>query len=640
MTVNYDITDPVVTSLGLAYESNTATAAVPADMRWDCSIGGLPFLLANSDQFPYRRETGEFRRQRIDNERDPGEQSLDSGYWLRSQSSWHYGSGLTTAEPLESAGDETRFRYARSGGVDPWTPGELSLLNDTAQVYASAGSSQYLLGVDTGVLHADATTVSYHPTSGASATVTWGGSASAITSMTSDGTNYYVANAVGIYKGTLPSGSGSKVYDTGDVTLVRWVKSRLMATVGKAVYELTASGPTLPSALDSGTTRPSGWTWTDMAEGPTSIYLSGYAGDTSTIERITVSISSGVVTLEPPTVVADMPRGEQVLSLYAYVGSYLIVGTNKGCRVAAINGDGSLALGPLLFEISDGCKDAVALGSYAYVTVGSKGDAGDRVQRSGLWRINLGQNLDNNALRFATAADLVAPAGTSGQATQVTTAGGKLWFTVNGAGIYRQQDTFVTEGWLESGRIRLGTMEPKAWRDMRLIMSTQTAGSATGYASVTGVNAPSNWDAVITVTNLAPDQYGSLNYPAPLAQSTLFAAVKLKADSSASSPVLLGYQLRAIPAPKRTELVQVPILLYDYETDRTNVRYGSKGGAWARYQLLKQLENTAGTVTWLDYTTGERAEAYVERVVLVRATPPSRSFTGAGGVCQVLLRLV
>lgn len=634
-----DITDEVVEGLGTAYGTSSGSLNVPAALRWDCSIGGLPFLFGMSDQYPMRRETGEFRRQRIDSERDPGEQSLDSGFWLRSQASWHYGSGITTAEPLESNSEETRFRYARSGGVDPWTPGQLSLLHDTEKKYTSTGSSQFLLGVDTGVLHADGTTVSYH-TASTSATVTWGGSASAVTSMTSDGTNYYVANAVGIYKGTLPTGTGSKVWDTGDVTLVRFLKSRLMATVGKGVYELTGSGPTLPTALDAGATRPSGWTWTDMAEGPAGIYLSGYAGDQSTIEVIRVAVSSGTVTLDPPVQVADMPRGERVLSLYAYVGSYLIIGTSKGVRVALLRDDGSLTLGPLIVESADGCKDAVAAGSYVYVTMGSKGDAGDRVNRAGLWRVNLGTNLDGNPLKFASAADLVAPAGTTGACEQVTTVGGVLWFTVTGAGIYREASTFVSEGWLESGRVRVGTVEPKSWRDMRLLMSSENVGTVTGCANVSGTTAPSTWEQVIQVSSTNPDQYGSLNSAAPGVQQSLFAAFRLKATDTSVSPVMIGYQLRAIPAPKRSELLQATVMCMDFETDRTGVRYGSIGGSWDRFQALKQLEATAGTVQWLDYTTGERAEAYVERVVMIRTTPPSRQHKNGGGLVQVLLRLV
>ena len=95
--VNIEITDPVVNDLTFGSpQGSSGTINAPTNMNWDCSIGDLTFLYGISDQYPFLRQTAEFRRQRIDTERNPGEQSLDSGYWLRSQQSWHYGSGLNS----------------------------------------------------------------------------------------------------------------------------------------------------------------------------------------------------------------------------------------------------------------------------------------------------------------------------------------------------------------------------------------------------------------------------------------------------------------------------------------------------------------------------------------------------------------
>lgn len=637
-----EISDPVVTDLGFNItEGSNSSGIVPDAIRWDCSIGGNTFLFAMNDQDRMQRETSEFRRQRIDNERNPGEQSLDSGYWIRSQSSWHYGMGITSAEPLEVNEDEARFRYATGGGVNVWTPGQVSLLNDTAQVFSASATSQLMLGVDTGVLHAAGSTLTYVPLSGSASAVTWGGSG-AITSLTSDGSNYYVADATGIYKGTLPTGTGSKIWDTGAATIVRWVKSRLMATVGTAVYELTGTGPTLPTPLDPGTARPSGWTWTDIAEGPSAVYLSGYVGDTSTIEKVSVTATTSTVTLDVPVVVADMPRSETVQSLYSYVGAYLIVGTSKGCRVASIQSDGSLALGPLVVESSDGCRDAVAVDNFVYVTVGSKGLVGDRSTRGGLYRINLGQNLNQSPLLFAYAADLVAPAAAgSGAAHQVTIAGGSLFFTVTGYGVVRQQSTFVSEGWLETGRIRLGTVESKAWRDVRLLGDPGMSGSVEALASTSDSVALSAFSPVITVTGTSPDLVGRLTTAAPSPASSMWVAFKLSPSNDRTvSSRFNGYQLRAVPAPRRTELISVPVLNFDFEVDRMGARYGAKGNAWSRFQSLKQLEASAAAVSWIDFTTGEQAEAVIERVSFRRTTPPTRSLSGNGGIVTVLLRLV
>jgi hypothetical protein len=638
--VDFDVTTQVVDDLSYGSTvSGVGQVDAPESTNWDCAIGDLTFLFAMSDQYPFRRETAEFRRQRIDTERNPGEQSLDSGYWIRSQSSWHYGSGLTSAEPLEVNNDEAQFRYKEGGGVNPWTPGQLSLLNDTASVLSSAGSGQLLLGVDTGVLHADGAVLKYIALDGTVSAVTWGGSGS-IKSMTTDGENYYVADTTGIYKGALPTGSGSLIWNTGANPVIRWVKSRLMATVGAAVYELTGTGPSLPTPLDPGTARPSGWTWTDIAEGPAAIYVSGYVGDTSTIERIGVSATTSAVTLDVPVVVADMPRGETVLSTYSYVGSFLIVGTTLGARVALINSDGSLTLGPLVVDAA-AVDDAVAIENYVYVTVRDQGNAGDRAYRAGLYRIDLGQVLNQSPLDFAHAADLVAPAGTTGDAVQVTSAGGYLYFAVDTQGVFKQQDTFVSEGWLESGRIRLGTVENKGWRDLRLLTKSGETGTVTGYADTSETGSPSTWTTVITADGDRTDTSGKLTAAAPAPQSNLYVAFSLtSADSNTSSPVFIGYQVRAVPAPERTRLLQVPIMLFDFITDRKGLRVGKRGFAWDTLQKLQDLEQSTAVVQWRDYTTGEAATAYVERVSFVRTSPPTNRASGVGGIGQVLLRLV
>lgn len=640
---SFDITDDVVFDLTGRGASSPTQSTVSSNVAWDCSIGGLPFLFAVSDQYPMRRETADFRRQRVDSQRDVGEQSLDSGYWIRSQSSWHYGAGLTSAEPLEVNDTEARFRFATSGGVDPWTPGELRLLKDTESMITDTGAGPVLIGVDTGVLYGQGTDVTYMPSTGSSAAVTWGGS-NTITSLTSTGSQYLAADNAGIYKGTLPSSAGSKIYNLSSAGLVRWVKQRLMVATGAALHEVTDLSPAsppaaLPAALY---THPNAsWTWTDFAEGPGSIYASGYAGDTSTIFSIGVTASTTAVELEQPVVVAELPRGELVLSTYSYIGSFLIVGTSKGVRVAAIQSDGSLSMGPLIVEFAGGSRDAVAVDRYVYVTGAAATPAGNRVNRAGLFRIDLGQPLESGQLRYAYAADLVAPAGTAGTATQVTLAGGKVWFAVDGAGLFREKSTYVAEGWLESGRIRLGTLEPKAWRDIRLMVKPGSSGTAEAYASTRDTNAPATWNRIIGVDGVNYDLYGSLNAVSSTPESEIFVALRLVSNPACSCPArTVGYQVRAVPAPKRSRLVQAVVMLFDFETDRKGLRHGQFGGAFLRLKALEDLESSAGTVLWRDFTTGEVAEAYIERVSLQRTTPPTRANTNAGGVAQVVLRLI
>jgi len=642
-----DYTEEVVEELGVSLTASEGAGSFgPDSIKWDCTIGNLNFLFGNNEQYPMVRQTAQFRRERIDTERNPGEQSLENGLWIRSQASWHYGAGLSSAEPLEVNSEEAAFRFYQSGGVDPWTPGQVQLLNRTASVFAqSAASGQQLLGVSTGVILAYDGVMRYITNAGASSAISWGGS-DTIYSITDTGEHYFATDNVGIWKGDLPSGAGSKIYNKhyGTVTysLARWVKSRLMYAENQSLWEITDISPTSATLPTIFYTNPDGdWRWTDFADGPNAIYASGYNGDRSQIYRIGVTSDDTGVTLAVPTVVVDMPRGENVISMYSYVGSFIIVGTTAGCRVARVESDGTLTLGPLVFSGKQ-VRDAVGYGEFIYVTYEDGVDRGSRTYGAGVRRINLGQILNRDPLQFAWANDLTAPSNFDGKAANVTVSGGKLWVAVDGAGVIKQQDTYVSSGWIETGRIRLGTMEKKAWRDLRMICPDDLTGSVIGKASVFGTTAPSTWETVLTLQAGTTDGYGKLNAAAPGTATDLYLAFNLLSNGdNTSSSELTGYQVRAVPAPQKTELLQVPLMMFDFEVDKQGARYGKFGNAYAKLVALKQMEQAGATVGFTDHSTGEVKEVYVEEVKYFRINQPSLGKRGgSGGICYVTLRTV
>jgi hypothetical protein len=103
---------------------------------YDVAIAGLPFFLMNSDDSPYRRVTAQYRKQQIDQSREPGEQTL-TGWWLRSQSSFHYGQGIKFFEPIQD--ESLRFQYTESKGVDVWTKGQATLLKQSDSQHVTTG---------------------------------------------------------------------------------------------------------------------------------------------------------------------------------------------------------------------------------------------------------------------------------------------------------------------------------------------------------------------------------------------------------------------------------------------------------------------------------------------------------------------
>ena len=104
---------------------------------YDVAFGGIPFFLAPTDTNPYQRETAPYRKDQFDSSKEPGEQSL-TGWWLRSQSSFHNGAGINFYDP--SSGESTGYRFNDSRGVDVWTKGQVTLLKDISSAHITTGS--------------------------------------------------------------------------------------------------------------------------------------------------------------------------------------------------------------------------------------------------------------------------------------------------------------------------------------------------------------------------------------------------------------------------------------------------------------------------------------------------------------------
>jgi hypothetical protein len=142
VTVIKDITEDF--AYDLAISPDVSTNYQLSDISFDVAINNMPFFIAATDEQPYRRESAPSKREQIDQTTEPGEQSF-TGWWFRSQSSFHLGAGAKFFEPVQ---DETlRFRYQDSEGVDVWTRGEISLLKDVDTSHVTTSSSLKLRSI-------------------------------------------------------------------------------------------------------------------------------------------------------------------------------------------------------------------------------------------------------------------------------------------------------------------------------------------------------------------------------------------------------------------------------------------------------------------------------------------------------------
>jgi hypothetical protein len=645
---------------------------------FDVAISGLPFIMAITDNTPYKRQTAEFRAQRVDQMRDPGEHTLaGSGYWTRSQSSWHYGEGIQFTEPMEGNDNEVRFRFRDSYGIDPWTPGQINLLKKSTLVQAFAGECKIDTGADTsGVAFLIATdmaprttqtTAMYKITSSGTSTAFVNFSAfnnETILATTSDGTYMYVATTAGIYDVKLSDGTTHKSYNYGALTAehatLKYVKNRIIGA-GKftngayAAYELLFPSkgtgasveikPTMTAAdgtlINGSTGMPTLWTWAAITEGSNAIYFGGYAGDHSAIYKLSVDNTGALGTI---ITAAVLPRGEKVLSLYTYLGTYLMVGTSKGARIANLDQNGDMVYGPLVFHNENGVYDFEGRDSYIWA-----GNTNQVNSNSGTMRMNLGQPITLIGYAqpistgvYARATDAFADGVTGAvKAVRIISDKNQVAFAISGSGVWLQSATdLVDTGQIRGGRIRYDTMENKAWKRIRIRTTDDTANGdievykvgPTTDTIITTLYEGNSTTADIDLANAYPDASPDASFKLVLNRNS---------TDATTGPVVVGIAVKALPTPTRARLLQIPLFCYDKETDKTGNIIGYEGYAKERLLALETVEAMGETVILQDFNAGgDPFEVIIDQITFTRSTPSNRNYTGFGGIIQVIARTV
>ena len=634
-----------------------ATYYDPTTYKYDVAVAGMPFIYAITDNTPYRRQTAEFRTQRVDQLRDPGEQSLSgSGYWIRSQSSFHLGEGSPYQEPITGSLDEARFRFASSVGINPWTPGEMSLLKKTTLQEASTGDSRVFSTVIAGVeylilvKYSSAETIrvlKIQVSDGAETTIVDNTALTEnIIAVGMGGNDLMMVTPTKVWRYSFDAASPALhedyAIDTADAetATIAYVKNRFILAfhdVNKDnfVYELnrnTSSSIDLSTltAVNGSSTLPLGYTFRAIAESGAAIYIGGFSGEQGNVYKITVADDG---TLNTMTSVITLPGGEQITGLFGYLGTYVILGTSRGLRIAIANEVGDLSYGPLVFETSLGVFKMSAYSKFIYAGVDS-GVGGN----SGVYRVDLSQPLNGGGYAYAT--DVYADTATGKVEGVANLSDGRVAFCVHGDGLYIEHATELLElGELTTGIIRYETLENKAWKRLKIRTESALNGDIDIFRVENGV-----------ATSFRTVEQGSdTDYDYDL--SSVFNDVNVEAqfkfrlnrnDTTASTgAVMSGYSVKALPTPTRARLIQFPLFCFDSERDRLKNIMGFQGYALGRLQALEQMEAQGETVIIQDFTAnGEPIEAVIEQVTFTRTTPPNGNFTGWGGIIQITARTV
>ena len=639
--------------------SNPAGATyTPSGYAYDIAIAGQPFFLAASDDNPYRRVTAQYRKQQIDQSREPGEQTL-TGWWLRSQSSFHYGQGIKFFEPIQD--ESLRFQYTESKGVDVWTKGQATLLKSCNTTHLTTGGIQsndrpwqFMRSIKwnstDGILLSDEYDVDKIAADG---TVTHfidynSGTDYPVYSICDDGVYaYWVTNVLAtgtprlrVYKKLLTADSTvsptlmiSANTITVENAVIEYTKERLIMCVNDKVYEFASSATTLPSPVY--THNDPDHVFTSITSSGSAIYISGYSGIQSNIYKFTLTTAGAMPTLTSAITAAEMPVGEKVFKISYYL-DYMAIGTSQGIRIAQLSStDGSIAYGPLTVETDQPCYDFAFRDRYIWAATGVDGQAG-------VIRLDLGQA--TGTLVFAYAFDLYDPDDTLGHYTTACSFIGdtnRLAFCNAGNGVdgkvyIESASTLMEEGYLQTGFVRYNTLENKIFKLL------QARFDATNGALEINSVASTNVETRIGIFAQG-DEIPEVNVSYPVGPQEYLGFKFIFSRSSTDStkgPLFTGYQVKALPAIPRQRLIQYPLFCFDHESDKFGNEVGYEGSAYNRLTSLEAVENAGDTIQVQDFRTGESYIGLIEEMDFNNKTPEDKRFSGYGGYLIVTIRTV
>ena len=711
-------------------------------VAYDIAINGLPFFLAASDDSPYRRVTAQYRKQQYDQTREAGEQSL-TGWWFRSQSSFHLGQGIKYFEPAQD--ESLRFQYTESKGVDVWTKGQATLILDVDATHHTTGTlnanlrpQQHLrsiewkqlkntgattyntflgclmldgydidkiyptitatvsnkaltsnvatlttsaahglaVGMEIVVTGVDATfngtyTIASVPTT---TTFTYSKTATDVPSAAATGSvSSFVQHFVDYNTGTddkvyamcddgvycywitnVTSGGSTKLtmykkllteYSTVANTqmfqvtgliatnvVMEFTKERIVACINNKVYEIATNATALPTAVY---THPvDDFVYTSITSSGAAIYVTGFSGTQSNIQKFTLASNGTMPTLTSAITAAEMPSGERIYKIAYYLG-YMLIGTTKGIRVAAVSDDGSLAYGPLIWENNQPVYDFAFREKFAWAATGVEDEPGTI-------RIDLSTQIA--PLVFPYAYDTYAA---TGDTTRETTACAfingtdRLAFTTNykvtnGSVYIESASRLVSSGYLQTGYVRYNTLENKIFKLLQARIDTTNGGltikSIDGVGTEYSIGSFTQGQDVPEVT---------ISYPA-LPQEYLgfsFTLTRSTTDNT-KGPVFTGYQLKSLPSVPRQRLIQYPLACFDRESDKFGVEVGYEGRSWDRMQELESIESNGDTIRIDDFRTGESFIGIIEELDFINRTPSDKRFSGFGGLLVATIRSV
>jgi hypothetical protein len=516
------------------------------------AINGRPYMVdVKSQQFT--RQFDQRVRDSQDNSTAPGEAAINpQGLWRRGQNSWHFGAGQQYADVAASQD----FRFYKSKGINPWTKGQLTLLNSTVLRSQSTftGSNLPMVEVNGYVYVGDGQILKYSNNPYA-ATPTWtsvttGAPTATINDIATDGKQIYVAYAnSGVMMTTIGGSSLANHYATSggtyNYTKLGFAKGFILGfhndTASSHIHIIPYVASTSHGSATA-TIRDPNFVCAGFAGGQNHIYVAGRSSDTGLIYRLGIKADG---TVDVAIVALELPIGEYPTSIYGYLGGILL-GTNRGVRYSTADNNGNLIAGALIPTAGD-VNGFTA--EDRFVWFGWSNYDGT----SGLGRLDLSVFTSPNTPAFAT--DLMY--GSTNTVKSVVSLNGKRVFSIAGTGvIVEDAANLVASGEFETGIHQWGIPDDKfaprvdvRCEPLQGTISAAVAVENQGYVSIGDFTLQNQ----TRHTYIAPEnKFIEASYKFTIARS-----------GTNIGPRFTRWMSRAYAAPARSRIISVPILLHE-----------------------------------------------------------------------------
>jgi len=480
------------------------------------------------------------------------------------------------------------YRFDTSYGIDPWTQWQFSLLPETSLLSGTAslsGNTWLSVYEDELAVVNDQKIYWYSSLKSASvgSTVISSGNAvidvaheaGPVTVLTADRYVWYVDGVAGT-----PTKWANHQY-SADVTFVDWAKDYLIVGDGNVLYNALKGNN--PTAIY---THPeSHFRWYSATSGPSQIYALGRLNDKTIIHR--VGVKQDGTGLIPCIVAAQLPDGEIGYQVSCYLG-FVLIGTNKGVRIATPDSNGDLTLGSIIptdepVRCFEGQDRFVWFGNESVDGIYSSTldtDLFPSKKVVGLSRMDLSRTTVN-ALTPAYAQDIVAASVETAQVISVATFSGVRVFSLSNGDVWYESDSLMQAGWIQQGVVSYGVEDLKTslymqgkWKPMKGEVDVDVSFDSDSFVRLQEFTIQSS----IRSGNISTSgtQFSRMEPRIVLKRQdiryTNSGLIPPLTVTSANGPVFTRWELRSIPVSGRNSRWTIPIQVRtDMEIDGVHV---------------------------------------------------------------------